>query len=145
MQKKSTAKGDVSVGLRGTLEALFAGSLQANGLNLDGNPRKKRVLTDFCLCISENAEAVMKKIYTRDLFHDSGITDEDHHMFTSFDGCMSTCKRWVSSNSDIGLSKAMKDHIKKQIPALLNIQLEFGQVSSADMNRLGIPRGEFKP
>ena len=49
MQKRTTAKRFVAVGLGKIINDLFAFQLSAKGLNLDRNPRKKKTLIDFFL------------------------------------------------------------------------------------------------
>lgn len=96
LQKVTTAKDDVAVGLREDIEKLFAVKLRACGLNLDGNPRKKKkALIDFLLCLPEMLEsAAMKKKHIQQAFVESGMIDDETKMVPTFEGLMSTCKRW---------------------------------------------------
>ena len=71
------------------------------------------------------------------------MIDAEHKLFPTFDGLISTCKRWVSSSKDIGVSMEMKRHCKEQFPTLAAIQLDDGQVSYADMHAVSIPRGKY--
>lgn len=45
-QRDTTAKDDVACGLAETIDEYFANILRAGGLNLDGNPRKKKALIE---------------------------------------------------------------------------------------------------
>ena len=112
------------------------------GLNLDGNPRKKKALIDFLLSIPKIADEAMKKSYTKHGFVASGMIGGDDELFATFNGLMSTCRRWVSCNKDVGLPKSQKINCKNQFQALMKIQLEKSQVVSSDMTPLGIPRGK---
>ena len=53
LQRHSTAKDDTACVLSTTIEEYFSNHLRAKGLNLDGNPRKKKALIDFLLCLPE--------------------------------------------------------------------------------------------
>jgi hypothetical protein len=143
MQKRTTAKNVVAVGLGKVIHDLFAFQLRAKGLNLDRNPRKKKALIEFLRCLPEMMERTMTKANIQNSFVEAGMIDAEHKLFPTLDGLISTCKRWVSSSSNIGVSMEMKRHCKEQFPNLAAIQLDAGQVSYADMHTVGIPRGTF--
>jgi hypothetical protein len=60
---------------------LFHVQLRAKGLNLDGNPRKKKALVDFLLCLPEMLESCMKKRFITKAFVESGMIDEETGVF----------------------------------------------------------------
>ena len=70
------------------------------------------------------------------------MTDKETRLFSVFDNQIGTCKRWVSSSKDIGISREMKSHCKNQVQSLAQIQRTQGQVSYPNMHSVGIPRGE---
>ena len=63
-------------------------------------------------------------------------------MVPIFDNLIGTCKRWVSSSKNIGVSKDVKEHCKTQFQRLMKIQLAEGQLSYSDMTEAVIPRGK---
>ena len=71
------------------------------------------------------------------------MIDKDSGMVPTFDGLMSTCKRWVSSSKDIGVPKSEKEHCKSQFQSLMKKQMENGQISYPDMKDAGIPLGAY--
>ena len=85
----------------------------------------------------------MTKANIHNSFVDAGMIDAEHKVFPTLDRLISTCKQWVSSLKDIGVSMEIKRHCKDQFPKLATIQLDVGQVSYADMHTVGIPRGTF--
>jgi len=139
LQKITTSKDDVIVGLRETIEELFAVDLRRHGLNLDSNPRKKRALIDFLLSLPELLEATMKKKNIRKPFVEAGMIDDETGMVPVFDRLIGTCKRWVSATKEVGISRVVKQHCRKQFQGLMEIQLENGQISYSDMRGVGIP------
>jgi hypothetical protein len=88
-------------------------------------------------------ERTMTKANIQNSFVEAGMIDAEHKLFPTLDGLISTCKRWVSSSKNIGVSMEMKRHCKEQFHNLATIQLDAGQVSYADMHTVGIPRGTF--
>ena len=53
---------------------------------MDGNPRKKKALIDFLLCLPENLEAVLKKKHIQQSFVDAGMIDEETKMVPCLTG-----------------------------------------------------------
>ena len=141
LQNNSTAVGDNTRGLAQTIDNLFAVLLRRKGLNLNGNRRKKRALIDFLLCLPELLEAVLKKRHIRQSFVEAGMIDEQTGMVPVFDRLIGTCKRWVSIDKDVGISKEKKEHCRSQFQALMRLQLAEGQLTYPDMKELGIPLG----
>ena len=142
MNVKCTAKNDIACGLKQDILDLFHVQLRAKGLNLDGNPRMKKALVDFLLCLPEMLESCMKKRFITKAFVESGMIDEETGVFPVFEKLIGTCKRWVSLQKDIGVSKAIKQHCRNQFPKLMKIQLDKQQITYADMKAVGIPLGE---
>ncbi len=85
----------------------------------------------------------MKKGYVKKSFVDGGMTDPETKLCPTFDGLIGTSKRWVSSSKNIGLPMKDKDYCKSQFQQLMKIQMQEGQVTSADMTPVGIPRGKL--
>ena len=144
MQMHTTAKDSVACGLRETIEQLFSVDLRLKGLNLDRNPRKKKSLIDFLLCLPELLEATMKKRHIIKSFVEAGMIDEETNVVPEFDKLMGTCKRWVSCSKEIGVPKADKDDCRSQFQHLMKLQLQNGQLSYPDMREAGIPIGMFQ-
>ena len=142
-QKRTTAKDDTCVGLRNILYNLFKFDLRARGLNLDGNPRKKKALVDFLLCLPEILEKVMTKDHLRSAFVEAGLIDKETKTFPNFDRLMGTCKRWVLDSRDVGVRLETKRHCRAQFKELGKIQMEVGQISYSDMRAVGIPLGKI--
>jgi hypothetical protein len=84
----------------------------------------------------------MKKRFITKAFVESGMIDEETGVFPVFEKLIGTCKRWVSLQKDIGVSKAIKQHCRNQFPKLMKIQLDKQQITYADMKAVGIPLGE---
>ena len=103
LQRRITAKNDQLVGLKKTVHDLFAYTLRAKGLNLDGNPRKKNALIDFLCCLPETANQTMTKKNLITPFAEAGMIDTEHQVFPTFDGLLGTCKRWVAADSNLSL------------------------------------------
>ena len=141
IQKRATAKDDVAGGLAKVIRDLFAYELCAGGLNIDRNQRKKKSLIDFLRCLREMLEKTTTKEHLQSPFVEAGMIDEESKIFPTFDGLISTCKKWVSSSKDAGVSMATKEHCKDQFFQLAQIHREVGQISYADMHSVGIPRG----
>ena len=141
IQKNTTAKDDMACGLKETLNEYFSNHLRRMGLNLDGNPRKKKSLIDFLLCLPENLEAVLKRRHIQSSFVQSGMIDEETQMVPVFDKLIGTCQRWISLNSDIGVSRLEKEYCRNQFQTLMKIQLADGQITYPNMKSVGIPYG----
>ena len=109
------------------------------GVELDGDPKKKKALINFLLCLPELLEAALKKKHITKGFVEAGMIDEETRMVPSFESLMSTCKRWTSASKVIGTQKSVKDHCWKQFQPLMQQQLENGQITYADMKATGIP------
>jgi len=118
IQKRLTATEDTCIGLKNILYNLFKFNLRARGLNLDGNPRKKKALIDFLLCLPEMLEKTMTKDNLRIAFVEAGLIDRETMNFANFDKLMGTCKRWVSSSKDVGVSMETKRHCEAQFNEL---------------------------
>jgi hypothetical protein len=144
LQLKSTAKDYVDVGLIDDIHNLFAVQLRKDGLNLGGNPRKKKALIDFLLCLPEMLESVLKKKNIKKAFVESGMIDKETGYFPVFDKLIGTCKRWVSASKDIGIPLTAKQHCKDQFSTLMKIQMREGGLSYPDMKEAGIPLGAFQ-
>ena len=84
----------------------------------------------------------MKKEHMQHPFVEAGMTDKETGIFPNFDRLIGTCKRWVSCNKDIGISKQLKMECKEQVSSLARIQIEEGGISYQDMIKHNIPRGE---
>ena len=125
-----------------TIDELFKYQLRTGGLNLDGNPRKKKGLRDFLRCIPETLEKIQTKDNLRLPFAAAGMIDKETLTFSNFDGLMGTCKRWVSSSMDVGVSMEMKRHCEEQFQDLGQRQIKEGRISYSDMRAVGIPLGE---
>ena len=67
-------------------------------------------------------------------FVEAGMFDKEAKIFPTLKGIIGTCERWVFSSRDVGIPMAMKRHCKDQFQQLAHMQLEFGQVSVADMH-----------
>ncbi|KAL9178336.1 hypothetical protein ACHAXT_001764 [Thalassiosira profunda] len=137
---RTSATQFASLGLDAEIDTLFAETLRAKGLNLDGNLRKKKALMDFLKSLPRIVEEVLKAKLVRIGFVESGMIDEETGLFPSLEALMQTSLRWGSTSKDIGLPKAVKDHIRNQVLTLFKVQLEKSQVTAGDMTPLGIPR-----
>ena len=105
MQKQTTAKDDLAVSLTGRLRELVAIKLRKDGLNLDANVRKKKVLLNFLRCLPIILEQAMKKEHITKPFVETGMTDDETGSFPSFDSLIATCMRWGSSLKDVGIPR----------------------------------------
>ena len=126
IQSRVTAVGDTAIGLVDTIDELFEYQLRAGGLNLDGNPRKKKGLRDFLRCIPETLEKIQTKDNLRLPFAAAGMIDQETLTYPNFDGLMSTCKRWESSAKDVGVSLDTKRHCEAKFQELGRRQMEVG-------------------
>ena len=93
----------MACGLRETLDEYFSVHLRRKGLNLDGNPRRKKSFVDFLLCLPELLEATMKKRHIIKSFVEAGMIDEETGMVPVFDRLIGTCKCWVSFLKNVGV------------------------------------------
>ena len=137
-QNSMTARGDNSCGLVDDVRELFAGDLRKKGLNLDGNYRKKRALLDFLACIPELLEACLKKSHIRQSFVEADMIDATTGTVPVFERLLGTCKRYVSSDSNVGILKTEKDHCRDQFQRLMTVQLDNGQLKYAEMKAVRI-------
>jgi len=83
---------------------------------------------------------MLKKKHIKTSFVEAGMTDKESGMIPVFDKLMGTCKRWVSYNNDIGLSKDAKELCRLQFQSLMKIQFDRGQVSYLEMLERSIPK-----
>ena len=141
LQRHSTAKDDTACVLSTTIEEYFSNHLRAKGLNLDGNPRKKKALIDFLLCLPELLEGTMKKRHIVQSFVEAGMIDEETKTVPVFENLVGTCKRWGSASKNMGIPKHIKDHCRSQFQSLMAIQLRGGQITYDDMRRADLPVG----
>ena len=75
-QLNNSAVDSTACGLAQTLDDYFTGYLRVKGLNLDGNPRKKKALIDFLLCLPDMLEQCMKPKHIKRGFVEAGMIDE---------------------------------------------------------------------
>lgn len=121
------------------IDEYFVNILRAGGLNLDGNPRKKKALIDFLLCLPEMLERALLKKHIKKGFIAAGMIDEETGCVPVFEKLMSTCVRWGSADKDVGLQRSKKVHCRNQIQPLLKVQIEKSQISYEVMKDHGIP------
>ena len=76
-----------------SVHGLFEGELKERGLNLDGNPRKKKALVDFLFSLNEILEKCLTERNIRKGFIESGLSDNETGMWCSYEQLMKTCKR----------------------------------------------------
>ena len=144
MEKRRSLWSISSIGLKQEITKLFLGELKRKGLNLDGNPRKKKALIEFLLCLPEIFDSVLTKSNIQKGFVESGMIESETETFPVFDRLIGTCKRWVSSTKTIGIPKAEKEHCIAQFQSLMKIQLDEGQITYSDTKCAGIPLGECR-
>ena len=133
-----TAKGDSAVGLANTIQTLVT-TLKKQGLNLDGNYRKKGALIDYLVCSPEMLEAALKKKHIKKGVLEGGMIDEATGTVPVFEQLLGTCKRYHSLDSNIGISKNDKDHCRQQFQRPMKIQLENSQVTYPELKDAGLP------
>ncbi len=138
-QLNATAKDDVACGLSQTIDEYFSTILRAGGLNLDGNPRKKKALIDFLLCLPEMMERSMLKKHIKRGFVEAGMIDEETGYVPVFEKLMGTCIRWCSADKNVGIQRSAKNHCRDKFQDLMRIQMDNGQISYTDMANHGIP------
>ena len=113
LQERTIAWNDTEIGLAETIRNLFAFQLRANGLNLDRNPLKKKILIYFLCCLPEMAEQTIPNKNIIDPFVEAGITDKETNISPIFDFSAGTCNCWVSTN--ISMSRVLKQHLQGYI------------------------------
>ena len=118
-------------------------TLKAQGLNLDGNVRKKKALIDFLISLPDIAQEVFKARHLMKGFVEAGLIDEEFGWFPTFEALMRTCKRWGSASANTGLLKTEMDNCREQFQSLMKIQLDNSRVTPADMEAAELPRGKF--
>ena len=121
------------------IDELFDKQLKEKGLNLDGNPRKKRALIDFLLTVNEMMDKCMTEKNVRKGFIAGGQIDEETGMWPNWDKLMECCPRWGSSSKKTGLLKLDKDHTRQQFQPLGMQQLENGCLTYQEMKEAGLP------
>ena len=124
------------------VHSLFDNELKAKGLNLDGNPRKKKALIDFILTLNEMLEKCLTERNIRKGFIESGLTDNETGMWCNYENLMKTCKRWPSATKKTGLQLAVKTHVRSQFQVLGRKQLDNGCVTYEEMRDLDFPLGK---
>ena len=143
LQKKLDGKESMSKKLIEMLKNLFNVELRKEGLNLDGNPRKKSALISFLLVVNEIIDKSCTESNIQKGFRVAGIIDDETGMWPNFETMMSGCKRWSSSSRNIGLPKEVKNHTRGQFQNLGAIQLDNGGVSYREMKAAGLPLGDY--
>ena len=142
LELMTTADDDRAVGLSQTIDKLFAVTLRKLGLNLDGNPKKKRALMDFLKRLPMMLDEVLTKNNISKSFIDAGMADEEAKVFPVFDKLIGTCKRWVSDKKDLGISRTIKRHCKSTFDSLAQIWLGSGELTYPQMLNAGLPKGK---
>ena len=142
LELTTTADDDRAVGLSQTIDKLFAVTLRKLGLNLDGNPKKKRALMDFLKRLPMMLDEVLTKNNISKSFIDAGMADEEAKVFPVFDKLIGTCKRWVSDKKDLGISRTIKRHCKSIFDSLAQIWLGSGELTYPQMLNAGLPKGK---
>ena len=64
-------------------------------------------------------------------------------MYPTYDGLMSTCRRYESNAKKTGRPKVEKDNLKAKFQTLGKKQLENGCLTYADMKAENFPLGEL--
>ena len=140
-QKRMTGKNTMSKQLIDVVYNLFDGELKQRGLSLDGNPRKKKALIDFLLCLNDILDKCLNERNIRKGFIESGLTDEETGMWCSYERLMRTCKRWPAATKKKGIPLSVKEHVRSQFRHLGMIQLNNGCVTYKEMIEAGFPLG----
>ena len=143
IQRKLDGKESLNKKLIEMLHNLFNVELKKDGLNLDGNPRKKSALISFLLVVNEMIDKSCTESNIQKGFRVGGMIDDEASIWPNFGKMMEACKRWGSCSKGFGLPKEVKNHIRAQFQNLGAIQLENGAVSYRDMRDAGLPRGEY--
>ena len=133
-----TVKEDSAVVLATTIHYLFT-TLKKQGLNLNGNYRKKGALIDYLVCSPEMLETALKKNNIKKGFVEGGMIDEATGTVAVFEKLLGTCRRYHCLDSNIRISKNDKDHCRQQFQRLMKIQLKNSQVTYPDMKDAGLP------
>ena len=142
LELTTTADDDRAVGLSQTIDELFAVTLRNLGLNLDGNPKKKRALMDFLKRLPSMLDQILTKENISQSFIEAGMADEEAKVFPVFDKLIGTCKRWVSDKKNLGISRTIKSHCKSVFDSLAQMWLGSGEITYPQMLDAGLPKGK---
>ena len=67
------------------------------------------------------------------------MIDEATGTMPVFEKLLGTCKRYLSLDANVGISKADKDHCRQQFRPLMKIQLKNSQLTYPEMKDAGLP------
>ena len=67
------------------------------------------------------------------------MIDEATGTMPVFEKLLGTCKRYLSLDANVGISKADKDYCRQQFQPLMKIQLENSQLTYPEMKDAGLP------